>query len=67
LDYVKLCAAYEIPARRVTNLSELKCALDERIITPGPFLIEVLIAPDEDVYPIVPPGKSIDEYMLKKE
>ena len=35
--------------------------------TEGPSLIECMISPDELVYPMVPPNKSVDEIMLQEE
>jgi acetolactate synthase-1/2/3 large subunit len=29
----------------------------------GPFLIEFMVEPEENVYPFVPPGKTIVEFL----
>jgi acetolactate synthase-1/2/3 large subunit len=67
LNYIKLCEAYEIPALKIHSLKELEEALVTRQKTPGPFLIEVVIDENVNVYPIVPPGKSISDYLLEGE
>lgn len=63
LDYLALSKAYDIKSIYVDSLESLDIALKTRKSQPGPFFIEVRIDKDEDVYPIVPPGKSIAEYI----
>lgn len=60
-DYVHLCQAYGIPGTRVETLQALREAMIRRQETQGPFFIEVLINPESDVYPFVPPGKPLNE------
>ena len=65
VNYVKLAQAYGIEGRRVTSVDELKSALE--IVKSGtkPMLIDCVIDKDEGVYPIVPPGKSIEDLVLE--
>ena len=63
LDYVDLCKAYKINAERISNLPDLRAALTRRNAVSGPYFIEATIDCEEDVYPIVPAGKSLDEYL----
>jgi acetolactate synthase-1/2/3 large subunit len=65
VNYVKLAQAYGIEGFRVTSMEELKSALE--IVKSGtkPMLIDCVIDKDEGVYPIVPPGKSIEELVLE--
>ena len=37
----------------------IKKAMDE----PGPFLINFMVEPEENVYPMVPPGASLAEVL----
>ena len=60
-DYVKLCEAYGIAARKVTEKAEVGEALREAASHNGPFLLDVRVAPEENVYPMVPPGASLAE------
>jgi acetolactate synthase-1/2/3 large subunit len=65
VNYVKLAQAYGIDGCRVTSMEELKSALE--IVKSGtkPMLINCVIDKDEGVYPIVPPGKSIEDLVLE--
>ncbi|WP_332689600.1 acetolactate synthase large subunit [Halalkalibacter lacteus] len=57
-NFVKLAEAYDIKGMRVDNLSELKGALEEMIAHPGPVLVDVRVAKEENVYPMISPGKG---------
>jgi acetolactate synthase-1/2/3 large subunit len=61
-DFVKLCEAYGLPAVRVDKLSEVSAAFDKAEKTKGPFLIDFRIDPEANVYPIVPLGKSLNDF-----
>ncbi|WP_017726684.1 acetolactate synthase large subunit [Halalkalibacterium ligniniphilum] len=60
-DFVKLAEAYNIKGMRVEKLSEVKAALDEMIAHPGPVLMDFRVAQQENVYPMIAPGKGHHE------
>lgn len=62
-DFVKVAEAYGIPALRVKMRSEVVPAIEQAMEEPGPFLIDFMIEPEENVYPMVPPGASLAEVM----
>jgi acetolactate synthase-1/2/3 large subunit len=61
-DFVKLSDAYGMPAIRVDKFEEIGPALDTAEKTKGPFLIDFRIDPEANVYPIVPLGKSLNDF-----
>ena len=61
-DFVKLCEAYGMPARRVERFEDIAPAFDAAERTKGPFLIDFRIDPEANVYPIVPLGKSLNDF-----
>ena len=61
-DFVKLSEAYGMPAIRVDRLEEVGPAMDKAEKTKGPFLIDFRIDPEANVYPIVPLGKSLNDF-----
>ena len=61
-NFVKLADAYGLPAIRVDRLEEVGPALDAAERTKGPFLIDFRIDPEANVYPIVPLGKSLNDF-----
>jgi len=62
-DFVKISEAYGIPAIRVESKTEVVPAIQKAMNTPGPFLIDFRIEPEENVYPMVAPGESISSVM----
>jgi acetolactate synthase-1/2/3 large subunit len=62
-DFVKVAEAYCIPALRVTRREEVDDAIQQAMDSEGPFLIDFKVEPEENVYPIVPPGASNAEFM----
>ncbi len=61
-DFVKLSEAYGMPAIRVDKFEEIAPAMDAAEQTRGPFLIDFRIDPEANVYPIVPLGKSLNDF-----
>jgi len=61
-DFVKLAGAYGLPALRVEKFEDIAPAFDTAERTKGPFLIDFRIDPEANVYPIVPIGKSLNEF-----
>ena len=62
-DFVKVAEAYGIRGIRVDSMEQVRSALAEAIAYPGPVLLDFTISPNEDVLPIVPPGKPITEML----
>ncbi|MDA4134152.1 MAG: biosynthetic-type acetolactate synthase large subunit [Thaumarchaeota archaeon] len=68
-DFVKLAESYGVQGTRVGSLDEFGKALREGIRGDSPTLIEVPVSHEEDVFPFMPPGKSIKDtvYGTSKE
>jgi acetolactate synthase I/II/III large subunit len=68
-DFVKIAEAYGVPGVQVTRHEEVEGAIAQAMECEGPFLINFVIEPEENVYPIVPPGAANIEFidMPKKE
>lgn len=60
-DFVKIAEAYGIPGLRVTHKIEVMAAVERAMEHKGPFLIDFMVEPEENVYPMVPPGASLAE------
>ena len=61
-DFVKIAEAYDIPGVRVKRREEVIPAIQKAMDYPGAFLIDFLIEPEENIYPIVPPGESLARF-----
>ena len=62
-DFLKLADAYGIPAERVTSAEDIGPALDRARQTAGPFLMDCRIDPEANVYPIVPLGAGLQDFV----
>ncbi len=64
VNYQMLAAAYGIKAYKAESMEELKSILGEDYNVNEPVLLECKINQDCSVYPIVPPGRPIDELLI---
>ena len=62
-DFVKLAEAYGIPGIRVTEKDQVAGAIQQAMETPGPAVIDFVVAREENVYPMIPAGQSVKEMM----
>jgi acetolactate synthase-1/2/3 large subunit len=62
-DFVKIAEAYGIPGMRVTDKLEVPAAIQRAMDHDGAFLLDFVVEPEENVYPMVPPGKSLVEIL----
>lgn len=63
-DFVKLAEAFGARGIRVEKASGLDAAIEEMLAHPGPVLMEVVIDPFENVYPMIPGGAAHNEIIL---
>lgn len=66
VDFVKLAEAYGIQGYRVQTLSELETVLKIISAFDQPILVDCLIDCDENVFPIIPPGKGVSEMIINE-
>lgn len=60
-DFVKVSEAYGIKGLRAETEAEAKRAIAEALSHPGPVVVDFVVAEEENVFPMVPPGKGNDE------
>ncbi|KAB3541157.1 acetolactate synthase large subunit [Bacillus safensis] len=60
-DFVKLSEAYGIKGIRISSDEEAKEKLEEALSSREPVFIDVNVARDEKVFPMVAPGKGLHE------
>lgn len=64
-DFVKLADSYYIAGKRVDERADLAGALEEMLNHKGSYLLEVMVAKENNVFPMVPQGMSVSEIRLK--
>jgi len=60
-DFVKLAEAYGVAGFRATKTSEVTEVLEKGLKEKGPVVMDFVVAREENVFPMVPAGKSITE------
>ncbi len=64
-DFVKLAEAFGARAEAVFDVESLDAALTRAFESDGPYLIDCAIDKDEFVLPMLPPGGSMDDIIVK--
>ena len=62
-DFVKLAEAYGIPGIRVTEKGQVSGAIQQAMEIPGPVIIDFVVEVEENVYPMIPAGESVNEML----
>lgn len=64
-DFVKLAESFGAEGEAVESLDELIAALERASNCDGPYVIDCAIDKDEFVLPMLPPGGSMDDIIVK--
>ena len=59
-DFVKLADAYGWEGERIEKPEEVALAIARMLASDKPYLLDVAISPDQNVYPMVAPGAALD-------
>ncbi len=62
--YELIAQGYGIPYACVTERKDLAAVVDKMLSTQGPYILECAILEDDNVLPMTPPGKSVNDMML---
>ena len=63
--YEQIAKGYGIAYEAVMERQNLAAAIDKMLTTKGPYILECAIKEDDDVFPMTPPGKNVDDMMLE--
>lgn len=64
-DFCKLAESYGIDAQSVETREGLQDAVNTMIDHPGPYLLEVVVEKEDNVFPMVPSGASVSDILLE--
>ena len=62
-DFVKLAEAYGVPGIRVTDKSQVESSIRQAMMEPGPVVVDFLVEPEENVFPMIPAGESLAQML----
>jgi acetolactate synthase-1/2/3 large subunit len=63
-DFIKIAEAYSIKAQKVMERADLKEAIEDMFIHDGPFFLEVVVEKEDNVFPMIATGCSVEEIRL---
>ncbi len=66
-DFVKLADAFGVKGLRIHNDDDVESVLAEAFSKTEPVVIDCRISPDENVLPMIPPGKTVDDMITEME
>lgn len=66
-DFVKLAEAYGMKGMQCSKVGEVDSAIEAMIAHQGPVILDVIVDPDENVYPMIPAGAAHYELLLNPE
>jgi acetolactate synthase-1/2/3 large subunit len=64
-DFVAISKGYFIEANKVEKRENLDDAVRKMIKYNGPYLLEVIIEKEENVFPMIPSGSSVSDVRLE--
>ncbi len=66
-DYVKIAEGYSITAKKVVDRKDLDQSINIMLESEGPYLLEVMVEKEGNIFPMIEPGDSVSEIKLKLE
>ncbi len=63
-DFVKLAEAYGAKGMRVVRKEDVVPTIEEALRTPGVVVMDFIVAPEENVFPMVPAGEAINKMIM---
>lgn len=65
-DFVAIAKAYDIEAHRVTTKTRARKMIKQAAASKKPILLEFMIGPEDNVLPMVPPGNTLKQTIIKR-
>jgi len=67
-SFLKIAAGYRVKAERVSCKEDLAAAYERMLADPNePYLLDVIVAAEENVYPMIPAGGSYRDIIMSAE
>lgn len=63
-DFIAIARAFSLPAERVHKRKNLSSALDRMLRSRGAYFLDIHVKKEENVFPMMPSGASVDEMRL---
>jgi len=64
-DFLMIAKGFGIEGQKVTQRENLEQAIQEMVDFDGPYLLEVVVEKEDNVFPMVPAGASVSQIILE--
>ncbi len=64
-DFVKIAEGFGVAGKTIERPEELRAAVAEMLAYEGPYLLHIRVEKEENIFPMVPAGKAVDEIVLE--
>jgi acetolactate synthase-1/2/3 large subunit len=64
-DFITIAKGFGIDGKKVSERKDLDGAINEMLALEGPFLLEVSVEKEDNVFPMVPAGASVSDIRLE--
>ncbi len=64
-DFLMIAKGFGIEGQKVTSRENLEEAIQEMVDFDGPYLLEVVVEKEDNVFPMVPAGASVSQIILE--
>ena len=66
-NFAAVAEAFGVKGMRINNDDDAENVLREAISFAGPVVVDCSVSPDENVLPMIPPGKTVDDMITEME
>jgi acetolactate synthase-1/2/3 large subunit len=64
-DFIKIAEGYNFKVQKVDERADLRQAVAEMFVHEGPYFLEVKVEKEDNVFPMIASGSSVEEVRLK--
>ncbi|HMO41625.1 MAG TPA: biosynthetic-type acetolactate synthase large subunit [Saprospiraceae bacterium] len=64
-DFIKIAEGFGVAGKTIERPEELRAAVAEMLMHDGPYLLHIRVEKEENIFPMVPAGKAVDEIVLE--
>ncbi len=64
-DFIMIANGFGMPAHKVTKREDLEAGIQKMMDHDGPYLLEVVVEKEDNVFPMVPAGASVSDIILE--
>ena len=63
-DFITIAKGFGIEGHKVSDRNNLESGINKMVEHEGPYLLEVVIEKEDNVFPMIPTGASVSEILL---